>query len=371
MWYSRIKQSSISSFDQFAKEFELNFIVSSCPRPTTASLLSLTQGSDEPLAQFVSRFSIEIRRMSDTHPTLAIQAFLMGLRPSRFFWSLIERPPSIVPEMLQRASQYVAAESLVAGKREDHKKPRGDKPQGQPSGTPRRRDRPELPAPRPLPIPLNSTRNEGHLHRFIRDQRASEERPRRDRNPSPQPDRPIERQIYVIVDGPTSGGDSSSARKAYARSAIEKRPRRSQDPEITFEDGDDAYPNNDDALVISAQISNARVKRVMVDTRSYADILYFSAFQKLGLTDKDLLPVITTLTGFTGDSVSPAGTAVLPVTVGEEPRSKTLLVSFIVVALPSVYNAIIGRPTLNKLRAVVSTYHRTMKFPTRAGVGEV
>ncbi|RWW64392.1 hypothetical protein BHE74_00028377 [Ensete ventricosum] len=96
MWYSRIKPSSISSFDQFTKEFELNFIASSCLRPTTVYLLSHTQGNDEPLAQFVSRFSIEIRRMPDTHPTLAIVAFLMGLRPSRFFWSLIERPPSIV-----------------------------------------------------------------------------------------------------------------------------------------------------------------------------------------------------------------------------------------------------------------------------------
>ncbi|RZR81464.1 hypothetical protein BHM03_00007692 [Ensete ventricosum] len=163
MWYSRMKPSSISFFDQFAKEFELNFIASSCPRPIVASLLGLTQGNDEPLAQFVSRFSMEIRKMPDTHPTLAIQAFLMGLRPSRFFWSLIERPPSIVPEMLQRVSQYVAAESLVARKGEDHKKPRGDKPQGQHFGTLRRRDRPELPAPRPLPILLNSTRTEVFL----------------------------------------------------------------------------------------------------------------------------------------------------------------------------------------------------------------
>ncbi|RZS23144.1 hypothetical protein BHM03_00056003, partial [Ensete ventricosum] len=52
-------------------------------------------------------------------------------------------------------------------------------------------------------------------------------------------------------------------------------------------------------------------------------------------------------------------------------RSKTLLVSFMVVKLPSAYNAIIGRPTLNRLRAVVSTYHRILKFPTRVGVGEV
>ncbi|RRT75390.1 hypothetical protein B296_00031262 [Ensete ventricosum] len=73
-------------------------------------------------------FATEVRRMPDTHPTLAIQAFLMELRPSRFFWSLIERPSSMVPEMLQRVNQYVVAETLVAGKREDHKKSRGDKP---------------------------------------------------------------------------------------------------------------------------------------------------------------------------------------------------------------------------------------------------
>ncbi|RRT40262.1 hypothetical protein B296_00057784 [Ensete ventricosum] len=34
---------------------------------------------------------------------------------------------------------------------------------------------------------------QGHLYRFVRDRRASEERPRRDRNPSPRPDRPIEK----------------------------------------------------------------------------------------------------------------------------------------------------------------------------------
>ncbi|RRT79819.1 hypothetical protein B296_00000517 [Ensete ventricosum] len=116
MWYSWLKPSSISSFDHFVKEFKLNFIASSCPRPTVASLLGLTQGSYEPLAQFVGKFSAEVRRMPDTYPTLVIQAFLMGLRPSQFFWSLIERPPPTVPEMLQWASQYVAVETLVAGK---------------------------------------------------------------------------------------------------------------------------------------------------------------------------------------------------------------------------------------------------------------
>ncbi|RRT68489.1 hypothetical protein B296_00010368 [Ensete ventricosum] len=83
-----------------------------------------------------------------------------------------------------------------------------------------------------------------------------------------------------------------------------------------------------------------------------------------------LVPMASTLIGFTGDSISPLGITTLPVIVEEEPRSKMLMISFMVVGLSSAYNAILGCPTLNKLRAVVSTYHRTMKFPTNIGVGE-
>ncbi|RZR86645.1 hypothetical protein BHM03_00013886, partial [Ensete ventricosum] len=80
---------------------------------------------------------------------------------------------------------------------------------------------------------------------------------------------------------------------------------------------------------------------------------------------------LPSLTGFTGDSVSPLGATTIPVTFGGEPKLKTLMVSFMVVKLPSTDNAIIGRPTLNRLKAIISTYHRILKFPTRVGVGEV
>ena len=45
--------------------------------------------------------------------------------------------------------------------------------------------------------------------------------------------------------------------------------------------------------------------------------------------------------------------------------------TFLVVDCSSAYNAILGRLTLNSWKAVTSTYHLIIKFPTDYGVGEL
>ncbi|RZS17440.1 hypothetical protein BHM03_00049574 [Ensete ventricosum] len=60
IWYSRLKPASIPLFDLLAREFELNFLASARPRPTTTSLLGMAQGSDEPLSQFVGWFTSQV-----------------------------------------------------------------------------------------------------------------------------------------------------------------------------------------------------------------------------------------------------------------------------------------------------------------------
>lgn len=109
----------------------------------------------------------------------------------------------------------------------------------------------------------------------------------------------------------------------------------------------------------------------MIDIDSFVDILYFNAFQKLRLSTYNLSPISFLLMGFTGDSICPLRTVSLHITFGEEPYFKTLTTKFIVVDILSTYNVIFGRPTLNQLKIMLSTYHIVIKFPTRASVEEL
>jgi hypothetical protein len=77
------------------------------------------------------------------------------------------------------------------------------------------------------------------------------------------------------------------------------------------------------------------------------------------------------LVGFIGEKVLPVGTISLPLTSSSAPMEKTVMTDFLVVDRPSTYNAIVGRPTLNKLMAVTFTYQLKMKFPTEHGTGIV
>ena len=49
----------------------------------------------------------------------------------------------------------------------------------------------------------------------------------------------------------------------------------------------------------------------------------------------------------------------------------TTTARFLVVDTPSAYNMLLGRPSLNAIKAIPSAYHMMIKFPTTSGVGMV
>ena len=189
------------------------------------------------------------------------------------------------------------------------------------------------------------------------------------------------REIHMISGGFAGGGESSSARKSHLRNimleeivevqAVSKLPRL--DTSITFSDSDleGCQHPHDDPLVIRANVANKTVHRVLVDNGSSADIIFSSAFDKMGIRRERMEPVSTHLQGFFGEKVLPLGSILLVLTLGDPPCQATITARFLVVDAPSAYNILLGRPSLNAIKAIPSGYHMMIKFPTVSGVGMV
>ncbi|KAK3028441.1 hypothetical protein RJ639_039033 [Escallonia herrerae] len=184
--------------------------------------------------------------------------------------------------------------------------------------------------------------------------------------------------INTISGGLAAGGSSGRARKAYAREVCitsqppNKKSKTVPIAAITFsdEDSNDIKTPHDDPLVIAIKAGNFDVKRVLIDNGSFAEILFYDAFKKMNIPTDRLRKMETPLYGFSKHPVAAEGIIALPVAIGTPPAQANFMLDFVVVKVPSAYNAILGRPALNQLQAVLSTYHFKMKFPTEHGIGE-
>ncbi|XP_065635261.1 uncharacterized protein LOC136069996 [Quercus suber] len=184
----------------------------------------------------------------------------------------------------------------------------------------------------------------------------------------------------MIVGGTAATGSSKKARKRYLRSVLDvhltgsmPNTARVESPIIGFTEEDARRLNHphDNALVVSIRVGDYNVHRVLIDNGNSADILYYQAFQQMGIDRARLIPTSAPLVGFRGTRVFPIGSITLPVTVGDYPQKLTRNVMFLVVDYSSAYNGILGRPTLNSWKAATSTYHLMIKFPMDYGIGEL
>jgi hypothetical protein len=92
--------------------------------------------------------------------------------------------------------------------------------------------------------------------------------------------------------------------------------------------------------------------------------------KKMGYSVANLKKVQTPLVGFTGDTHYSEGVIKMQVEFRQSPHLTTTMMEFLVVNIPSAYNAILGRKTLNAIGAVISPAFLKIKFPTSTGVGE-
>ncbi|GKV06276.1 hypothetical protein SLEP1_g18175 [Rubroshorea leprosula] len=180
---------------------------------------------------------------------------------------------------------------------------------------------------------LNEYVQRAEQPRFIREQRPQAQGVRNPPNrqgvgyqQAPPPLPPPARIIHMITGGLEAGGLSSKQRKLYVReikhqNRVQKRKIddaewKNQPITFTSADLDTVVTLHNDPLVTSVMINNYEVQRVLVDTRSAPDIMYFHCFESLGLDLALLQKYDGPIYGFNNQPVPVEGVLTLHVAFG-------------------------------------------------------
>src|ERR1041385_7307582 len=105
-------------------------------------------------------------------------------------------------------------------------------------------------------------------------------------------------------------------------------------------------------LVVSPQIGEYTLDKVLMDGGSNTNILYYETFCRMGLTQKQLQPSNTVFHGIVPvKSARPIGKFYLETAFGNAENFRSELIPFEVVKLESPYHTILGRPAYAKFMA--------------------
>ncbi|XP_070029430.1 uncharacterized protein [Nicotiana sylvestris] len=132
------------------------------------------------------------------------------------------------------------------------------------------------------------------------------------------------------------------------------------------EEADGLSQPHNDALVISILLNKIQIKCVLVDPGSSVNIIRSRVVEQLGLQDQ-IVPASRILNGFNMASVTIKGEVTLLVNVAGTIQDT----KFHVIEGDMRYDTLLERPWIHNMRAVSSTLHQMMKFPTEEGVRTV
>uniref|UniRef100_A0A2N9I3J5 Uncharacterized protein n=1 Tax=Fagus sylvatica TaxID=28930 RepID=A0A2N9I3J5_FAGSY len=376
-WFDRLEHGSIHSWTELAEAFTTRFITNTRKPKEVDSLMALAMRSGESLKSYSARFGLPVG--------------------SKLRQSLAKKPPPDMSNLMSRIEQHVRVEedglqpqkqtgdNVVVQKKsaqpETSRAPRNPKQMG---GDPASRESmPYCAYHREKGHLTETCRNykalleelvrDGHLHQFVDSAKHQQQRVH-----DPKPKAPIGTIDVIHSHARADNLRTETRAAAHLREIFQvsegvtpapKRLRKEMTEEIIFTDRDleGVQLPHSDALVVTMQIGDFKVKRILIDPGSSAEIMYDSLFKGLGLEHKDLDRKVDPLYGFSGESVMPVGRVTVKVHAGtiSTPTDFWVLNSY------SPYNAILGRPWLHKMKAVPSTLHQRLRFPTPEGIMEL
>lgn len=126
---------------------------------------------------------------------------------------------------------------------------------------------------------------------------------------------------------------------------------------ITFTDNDFHAPDpeQDDPMIVTAEIAGYGVSKVLIGQGSSVNILYWKTFQQMNVTNDLIDPYNMQIVGFASERVDPRGYVDLRTRFGAGWESEEKRVRYLLVEANTSYNVFLGRPCLNAFGAIVST----------------
>ncbi|XP_025625630.1 uncharacterized protein [Arachis hypogaea] len=391
-WLCALPAGSVSRFQQLARLFEEHFAGSAIYLHDSDYLNTIKQGLNESLKDYMTRFTKIAISIPDLYPEVHLHAIKSGLRPRKFQETIAVAKPKTLAEFREKAKGQIDIEELRQARKSDKSHFRENDKSSNTKKTGTYQDAKNVDKSKYCTFHQKHGHNtddcvvakdllerlarQGHLDKYIgghiqkrgpssTTNELSEQQNRgKEKASSSQYERP-RGIINCISGGYASGGSSNSARKRSFRAICSVHgPQQdvemtNQQPEVTFTHADfnSSIQILDDPVVVTLQLGDLLVRKVLLDPGSSADVLFYSTLQKMKLSDNMLQSTGGDLVGFSGERVPILGSVWLQTTLGEHPLSKTNDIQYLVVDCFSPYNLILGRPFLNKFGAIVSTVH--------------
>ncbi|GKU97770.1 hypothetical protein SLEP1_g10862 [Rubroshorea leprosula] len=369
-WYYSLPLRSINSYTEMESAFATKFSSRRLIRKTTSELMRVKQRDGESLKNFMSRFNDAVLEVNSFDQAVGITAIISGLSHERFRDSLLKHPAHTFSEVNDRSLKFITAEEYALSQnltplKNQHPDWRDENPsrkrmkatqnRGPMSTSTLRFERPNSAPPQQpadhgltteqcnsLRSDLESLAQKGMLNEYI--QRVAQPRFVREQGPqhqevhnppnrqgvgyqqAPPPLPPPARVIHMITGGLEAGGLSSKQRKLYVRE-VEHQNRtqkwkfddvewKNQPITFTSADLETVVTPHNDPLVTSVTINNYEVQRVLVDTGSAPDIIYFHCFESFGLDPALLQRCDGPIYGFNNQPVPVEGVLTMNVAFG-------------------------------------------------------
>ncbi|KAK3029629.1 hypothetical protein RJ639_037946 [Escallonia herrerae] len=339
-----------------------------------ASLLNIVEEKNKSLAYFLGRFNTATLKIDDLHESVKYTAFLRGLRPtSKFAFSVNKSPPGNMKALLEKANKYIQAKKYLEthrerrgeGREEQKKRSRELTPHGGKSTKHSKRDeqRPKDPFALQNLTPLNAKPSQ-ILHE-IEDNKALQwpEKMRsrlnkwnkdlwchfhNDHGHSTDNCESLKRAIEALI------------KRGQLRKFVTHKEGQQQTPPA-MEEREDREENAGTMNTISGGLATKGLSGQA--RKAYAREVCVTS-QPPNKKQKTMPVDMITFSGEDSKDIKTPHDDPLVITI----KAGNFDVKHVLVS--SAYNGILGRPALNRLQAVVSTYHLKMKFPKEHRIGK-